>query len=546
MRAVIYARYSTELQRESSIDDQIRLCKAKIAAEGWVLAASFSDAAQSGASRLRPGYQRMLMEARTGAFDVIVAESLDRLSRDQEDVAALFKQLSFAGVRLVTLGEGEINELHVGLKGTMNALFLKDLAQKVRRGLEGRVRQGRSGGGLCYGYDVTIEHDVRGERVHGGRKVNEAQAAVVRRIFSEFAEGTSPRAIAVALNAERIPGPHGKPWGMSTIYGNWRRGTGILNNELYAGRLVWNRQRFVKDPSTGKRQAKPNPKALWIIEDVPELRIVEPDLWQQVKERQRAIRGQVLSDNHRVRSERARRPAYLLSGLLHCGGCGGGFSKVSAQHYGCSNARNRGTCSNMMSIRRDVIEATVLSGLKTHLMHPDLVKEFVAEYHRELNRRNAVQESDRELREAELARIERQIRSIIEAIKDGMRTSAMRDELMALEARKEELARMLRQAPAPVPRLHPNLAEIYRQKVARLQEELNRQELRAEAGEILRSLISEVRLVPENGRLEVELAGDLAGILALTSGSKKPVAAGDGLQVTLVAGVGFEPTTFRL
>jgi len=142
MRAVIYARYSTELQRESSIDDQIRLCKAKIAAEGWVLAATFSDAAQSGASRLRPGYQRMLMEARTGAFDVIVAESLDRLSRDQEDVAALFKQLSFAGVRLVTLGEGEINELHVGLKGTMNALFLKDLAQKVRRGLEGRVRQG--------------------------------------------------------------------------------------------------------------------------------------------------------------------------------------------------------------------------------------------------------------------------------------------------------------------------------------------------------------------------------------------------------------------
>jgi site-specific DNA recombinase len=247
-----------------------------------------------------------------------------------------------------------------------------------------------------------------------------------------------------------------------------------------------------------------------------------------------------------VRSERARRPAYLLSGLLHCGGCGGGFSKVSAQHYGCSNARNRGTCSNMMSIRRDVIEATVLSGLKTHLMHPDLVKEFIAEYHRELNRRNAVQESDRELREAELARIERQIRSIIEAIKDGMRTSAMRDELMALEARKEELARMLRQAPAPVPRIHPNLAEIYRQKVARLQEELNRQELRAEAGEILRSLISEVRLVPENGRLEVELAGDLAGILALTSGGKKPVSERDGLQVTLVAGVGFEPTTFRL
>src|SRR5512132_1540661 len=106
----------------------------------------------SGASRLRPGYQKLLEDARAGTFDIVVAEALDRLSRDQEDTAALYKQLGFAGVRLVTLAEGEISELHVGLKGTMNALFLKDLAMKTRRGLEGRVRLGRSGGGLCYGY----------------------------------------------------------------------------------------------------------------------------------------------------------------------------------------------------------------------------------------------------------------------------------------------------------------------------------------------------------------------------------------------------------
>jgi site-specific DNA recombinase len=80
-----------------------------------------------------------------------------------------------------------------------------------------------------------------------------------------------------------------------------------------------------------------------------------------------------------------------------------------------------------------------------------------------------------------------------------------------------------------------------------LQDELNRPELRAQAAEVLRSLIDEVRLVPDNGRLEIELAGDLAGILALAADSKKPVTAGrDGLQVTLVAGRGFEPLTFRL
>src|SRR6266481_7518740 len=117
------------------------------------------------------------------------AAALDRLSRDQEDVAGLYKHLSFAGVTMITLAEGEVSELHVGLKGTMNALFLKDLGKKTWRGLEGRVRQGRSGGGLCYGYDVVKELDARGERIHGGRQINPAEAEIVRRIFNAFAAG---------------------------------------------------------------------------------------------------------------------------------------------------------------------------------------------------------------------------------------------------------------------------------------------------------------------------------------------------------------------
>ena len=194
----------------------------------------------------------MLEDARAGRFEVLVAEALDRLSRDQENIAGLFKQLCFAGVRLVTLSEGEVGELHVGLKGTMNALFLKDLAHKTRRGLEGRIRQGKSGGGLCFGYDVVRKVDASGEALRGERRINEGEAAIVRRIFQEFAQGRSPRAIAQSLNKEGIAGPAGRSWGPSTIYGNWQRGTGILNNELYIGRLVWNRQQFIKDPDTRK------------------------------------------------------------------------------------------------------------------------------------------------------------------------------------------------------------------------------------------------------------------------------------------------------
>ncbi len=141
-------------------------------------------------------------------------------------------------------------------------------------------------GGVTYGYDVVRTLQSDGTVVTGERRINEDQAEIVRRIFREFAEGHSPRAIAQRLNRESIPGPR-STWGPSTIYGNHKRGTGILNNELYIGRLVWNRQRFIKDPMTGRRQARLNPPEEWIVEDVPELRIIDQNLWDAVKRRRK-------------------------------------------------------------------------------------------------------------------------------------------------------------------------------------------------------------------------------------------------------------------
>jgi site-specific DNA recombinase len=288
-------------------------------------------------------------------------------------------------VLLVTIGEGEISELHVGLKGAMSALYLKDLAQKTRRGLEGRVRQGRSAGGLSYGYRVVRTLGPDGAPTTGEREVDPTEAEVVRSIFVAFARGRSPRAIAKDMNNRGVAGPRGVPWGASTIYGNWRRGTGILNNELYVGRLVWNRQRFVKDPDMVRRQARPNPKGEWVVEEVPIMRIVSNELWTTVKACQSATRQAILCGQG-VRSELARRPHYLFSGLLTCGACGGGYTLVGARHYGCANTRNRGTCDNRPTIRRDVLEETVLRALKDHLLQPELIHEFVTTYQREYNR----------------------------------------------------------------------------------------------------------------------------------------------------------------
>jgi site-specific DNA recombinase len=265
MRAVIYARFSTEMQSSASIEDQIRVCRERISREGWTYQEAYFDRALSGTSPLRPGYQKMLEEARQGKFDIVVAEALDRLSRDQEHVAHLYKQLSFVGVRLFTLSEGQISEIHIGLTGTMGALYIKQLAEKTHRGLRGRVEAGRSGGGNSYGYSVVRSPSSNGALEAGARTIDSAEAEVVHGIFREYAHGKSPRSIARELNRKGIKGPRGRPWGPSTIIGNAKRGTGILNNELYIGRLVWNRLRYLKDPNTGKRRSRLNPGSACVI-----------------------------------------------------------------------------------------------------------------------------------------------------------------------------------------------------------------------------------------------------------------------------------------
>ncbi|MGY0794201.1 recombinase family protein [Azospirillum argentinense] len=553
MKAVIYARYSSDQQRDASIEDQVRLCRERLVREGWTLTQTYADRAISGGSLLRPGIQALIEDAMAARFTVVVAEALDRISRDQADVAAFYKRMQFAGIRIITLAEGEITDLHVGLKGTMNALFLKDLADKTRRGLRGRVEAGASAGGRCYGYDVVHAFGPDGLPVHGQRRINEAEAAVVRRVFRDYATGLSPKRIALALNAEGIPAPSGGTWGPSTINGNAERGTGVLNNELYIGRLVWNRLRYIKDPDSGKRVSRLNAPDQWVVQEVPELRIVGQELWNRVKARQAQMTNDVrgAAGGPQEFWDR-RRPRFLLSGLIRCGCCGGGYSKISANLFGCSAARNKGptACGNRMNIRRDVLEATVLDSLRRRLMEPKLFKVFCEEFTAELNRQLAAESSTVDQAKAELARVERRMGKLVDAIAEGVPARSVKDELVRLEARQEELRLTLAEAPAKRrPLLHPNMADLYRARVTALQDALTTPDTQAEAAELIRSLIEAVVLMPEDGTLRVDLHGALAGILALCSGTRKagPVSgAGLAEQIKMVAGAGFEPATFRL
>ncbi len=546
MKVAIYARYSSENQREASIADQFRICREFAQRQGWQIVKEYSDHAVSGATLLRSGFQAMMASALRKEVDVVLAESLDRFSRDQEDTAGLFKRLTFAGVSIVTLAEGDITFLHIGLKGTMNAMFLKELADKTRRGLRGRIELGKSGGGVSYGYRILRRFE-NGIVSTGEREVVPEEADIIRRIFKDYAAGLSPKQIAKDLNREGLRGPRGALWSPSTIHGNPKRGLGILRNELYIGRMVWNRQRFLKDPDTGKRVARPNPRSEWITKDLPELRILDDELWQAVQTRYAGVQRKWKSGEEGKRFNQFRRPKYLFSGLTKCGECGAGFVVYSREHLGCFGTRARGTCTNKLTIPRQEVEERVLRALQDKLLRKDFFDEFCREFAKEMNRLRMEHRAGLSGAKRELERVKREIQKVIEAIVDGVKGSELKQRMADLQDRKDALLKQLDAADEPPPLLHPSMADLYRSKVEKLAAALQREDTRLEASEMLRGLIDSIVLMPEDGQLRIELRGNLAAMLTAAQQTKRSPQTGDlHVPIQMVAGAGFEPATFGL
>jgi site-specific DNA recombinase len=346
---------------------------------------------------------------------------------------------------------------------------------------------------------------------------------------------------------------------------SWRElGAQVINNELYIGRLVWNRLTYMKDPDTGKRVSKLNPGDDWIIHDVPDLRIIDEELWQAAKERQ----GKLDKKGSAFWSK--QRPKNLFSGLIKCGECDGGFSMVSQTHMGCSNARNKGTCSNKRTMKREDLEHDVLGALKDHLMDDELCEVFCEEYTRHMNKLRREHDAAIDFHRDELRKIKKQLSQMVDAIADGAPVAPIKDKMHELENRRVFLEGLLEDVEEAPPRLHPQMSRRYREQLGNLIETMNMPEHRAEASEIVRSLIEKIVLTLDESenRLVADLHGDLAGILTLAatttsdshinrtslaasmaalSEAQTCKSAPEGAsQVKLVAGVGFEPTTFRL
>lgn len=531
-RAAIYARFSTDLQSERSVDDQIALCREFAARNGLTVTQVYFDKARSGASILgRDGLLSLMDEARSGRFDTVIVEALDRLSRDQEDLAGIHKRLSFAGIQIVAVHDGAADAIQIGIRGLVSTLFLADLKHKIRRGMTGVIRDGRHAGGRAYGYRPTPGQP-------GVLQVFEPEAEVVRRIYAEAVSGALPREIAAGLNREGIQPPRGASWNASTIVGSAQRGNGILRNPLYTGRIVWNRVRMARDPETGKRVSRPNAADELREADAPHLAIVTEETYRaalaRLEDRAKKAKG----------GEYTRRPKRILSGLLKCGRCGGGMSihdryKSGAIRIRCTRATEGGTCDNQKKYRLDRIETAVVNGLREQLAHPDLLAEYVRVYREERRDEAARASRERGALERRLGDLNGQLERLIQGMARGvLPIEAVEAQYKPLEAERDLIAGELALiAEAPAIELHPNAPRQYREAIENLAASLDDLDPKADAQAIaaFRALIHSVIVHDRtDGGTDAEVIGHLAALI----GKDAEILGG-----RVVAEEGFEPPT---
>ncbi|MDR3570967.1 MAG: recombinase family protein [Candidatus Pacebacteria bacterium] len=535
LRAVIYARYSTDLQNERSIGDQIELCKAHCQKKNFHVVDTYDDQARSGASIIgRSGLLALMDGAKRKKFDVVVVEALDRLSRDMEDLAGIHKRLTFGGTVIEAVNEGPVNTVLVGLRGLIGQLYREDNAHKIRRGLSGRVRDGLSAGGAPYGY--RADPAAKGKLI-----IIEEEAVVIRRIFDEFVKGRSPRAIAHGLNQDEISPPRGRKWNASTINGSKQRGNGIIRNALYAGKLVWNKVSMVKDPDTGRRLSRPNAPDQWQSAEVAQVRIVEAEVFEAAKNRKRKAEG--------IRPFLQKRPRRLLSGLLRCGSCGAGMSTNGKDPTGrvrvrCSAATESGICPDPKTFYLDKIEDLVLRTLSAELRHPAAITEYVRTYHEERKRLVAAAGALRGTLERKLQEVRREMDRLIDAVAKGILTPELvRSKIKDADREREQILEKLSQVDTVenVVVLHPTALARYERQLCDLHAAFNAGLGAGDnAGcEALRDLIDKVTIYRKNdraGRVRIEIAGKLNALLGADPHPR-------GLWGVVVAEEGLEPPT---
>lgn len=427
-RAVAYARFSSDLQREESIEAQTRAIQQYCDANGFVLLTVFADRGISGTSDKRPEFQKMISTATKGDVDAVIVHKLDRFARNRYDSAFYKNILKKNNVKLISVLENlqdspESVILESVIEG-MNEYYSLNLSREVRKGLQENALECKvTGGPPALGYSV--------DRNTQKYIINEYEAEAVRLIFRMYLEGYSYIEIIDALNTKGYRTRRGIPFAKNSLYA-------ILRNERYTGVYI-----YVKDSTK-------NPKGKYVRHGE-----YDPDAVIRIPGGIPAIISE--DDFHRVQAkmkERQHKAAkfsakqeYLLSGKIYCGECGspyaGNSRKPRPDHplyisYKCTRRNQRDTRCNNPEINRDKLERLVLERLSEVLFNPDVIPRLVEQYNEYIAEKTGSAKERTLALQTELRDIERKITNTVNLmIETG--SAAFKDKLNELEQSKEKL-----------------------------------------------------------------------------------------------------------
>ncbi len=556
LRCAAYARYSSDLQSPLSIEDQLRICREYARSRGFVFLEEhiYVDEALSGVGADRPGLGRLLDAALSHArpFDIILLDDSSRLARNTKDALTFFERLNFAGIRLIAVSQGidsdnEQAHVLVTVHGMVDSLYVKELAKKTHRGLEGLMLRGQHTGGRCFGYDSVPVPGATGKQL----VIHESEAAVVRRIFEMSADGQSLKTIAKTLNRECVPPPRPRA---GKRYATWCPTCirAMLRRDLYAGKVIWNSSRFVKTPGTNKRVRRARPESEWRIVPHPELQIVSDELWRRVRERQDNLKATYgVREGGGILMPRSATSPYLLSGILKCGVCGANLIIVSGYSsyghypkYGCSQHFNRGACSNAVTVRRDWIEERLLDELQNQVLKREAIEYVLDEFGAHVKDAFANLSNQLAQMRERKQKLEGELRRLAATAAETGPSAFL---VEAIHEREQQLRDITDQLLAGgADSVDTNLSDIrsfIMQKMGDIRTLLAGDP--APARKELQKHVSEIRMIPQAGDGMPHYVAE--GRWNLLGSGKDPLA-GDttARQIRVVAGAGFEPATFGL
>lgn len=453
MIAAIYARKSTDQagagDKSESVERQVAHARAYAERKGWIVADAhvYADDGISGAEfgDRRPGLARLLNALKPRPpFQVLVMSEESRLGRESIEVAYALKALVQADVRVFLYLEDRertlnspTDKLLLSVTAFADELERERARQRTYDAMARKARALHVTGGRVYGYDNVDVAGVDGRRLHVVRRVNQEQAAVVRRIFALCAEGQGFTRIAKALNEDDVKPPRrASGWAPTAV-------REILLRTLYRGEVVWNRKQ--KRDRWGVKKYLDRPEAQWIQLAAPDLRIVPEDLWSSAHRRLDQVR-QLYPGRATDRPDQEK---YLLSGIARCATCGGSLVAFTRDYksagqrgrfYGCNYNHKRGArvCPNRLLIRQDKLDQVVLDAIAEVL--DERILERAVQKALERLRRQPDRTKDRQSAiKAELPLLEGRMRTVVDEIARGYATDTLRAELHASEQRKHAL-----------------------------------------------------------------------------------------------------------